>query len=96
MIVGLMQQTQGDQTLLKDILPTLGKSQRGASIDNSGWSMLSARQYIWTSTKCDESVAYYYDFEFGTLFGVNYENAEQLEKVLYHGMMVSPITIYEF
>ena len=70
--------------------------QKLTSIDNSGWSMLSARQYIWTSSKCDESVAYYYDFEFGTLFGVNYENAEQLEKVLYHGMMVSPITIYEF
>ena len=70
--------------------------QKLTSIDNSGWSMLSSVDNIWTSTKCDESVAYYYDFEFGTLFGVNYENAEQLEKVLYHGMMVSPITIYEF
>ena len=68
--------------------------QKLTSIDNSGWSMLSAANNIWTSSKCFDSVAYCYIAELGTLYGDN-ENDNSVNK-LYEKMMVSPITIYEF
>ena len=66
------------------------------SIDNSGWSMLSAQDSIWTSTKCSDFAAYWYDGGLGTLFGVNDEDEEYSNLALYNPKMVSPITIYEF
>ena len=70
--------------------------QKLTSIDNSGWSMLSSVDNIWTSTKCSDFAAYWYEKELGTLFGVNDENEEQSNLALYNPKMVSPITIYEF
>ena len=65
-------------------------------MDNSGWSMLSSVDNIWTSSKCSDFAAYWYEKELGTLFGVNDENEEQSNLALYNPKMVSPITIYEF
>lgn len=69
--------------------------QKLTSIDNSGWSMLSAANSRWTSTKCDDFAAYHYEAFYGTLFG-NGEDEEQSGLELYKPKMVSPITIYEF
>lgn len=70
--------------------------QKLTSIDNSGWSMLSAVNSRWTSSKCSAFASYWYESELGTLFGVNDEDEEQSELALYKPKMVSPITIYEF
>lgn len=67
------------------------------SIDNSGWSMLSSQDSIWTSTKSSENTAYWYEGGLGSLYGaLNLEDAEQPKLALYNPNMVSPITIYEF
>ena len=70
--------------------------QKLTSIDNSGWSMLSSVDNIWTSTKSSENAVYWYERELGTLFGVNDEDEEYSNLALYNPKMVSPITIYEF
>lgn len=66
------------------------------SMANSGWSMLAARNSRWTSTKCSDFAAYWYEDGLGTLFGVNDVDEEQSNLALYKQKMVSPITIYEF
>lgn len=56
------------------------------SISNSGWSMLSASTYRWTSSRCDQYDAYYYSGLSG-LLNTNY---------FYYDLTVAPITLYEF
>ena len=56
------------------------------SISNSGWSMLSASTYRWTSSRYDQDNAYYYYGNFGTLNSYYF----------YRGYTVAPITLYEF
>lgn len=56
------------------------------SISNSGWSMLSASTYRWTSSRYDQSSAYHY---YGSNGVLNYFN-------FYVGITVAPITLYEF
>ena len=57
------------------------------SIDDSGWSMLAASGYRWTSSRYDQNAAYCYDGDLGGgLFG----------DYFYYGNEVAPITIYEF
>ena len=56
------------------------------SISNSGWSMLSASTYRWTSSRYDQYGTYGYDGNPGYL-GSNY---------FYYTITVAPITLYEF
>ena len=56
------------------------------SISNSGWSMLSASTYRWTSSRFDQNYAYLYGGDRGSLD--NY--------YFYRGHTVAPITLYEF
>ena len=56
------------------------------SISNSGWSMLSASTYRWTSSRYDQYGAYNYDGYYGYLYGYGF----------YFGFTVAPITLYEF
>lgn len=70
--------------------------QKLTSIDNSGWSMLSAQDSRWTSSRCLDFTAYWYDGFGGILYGYNENNYEEDFLALYKKKMVSPITIYEF
>ena len=56
------------------------------SIDDSGWSMLSASTYRWTSSRLDQDCAYLYGGDYGFLTSGNF----------YFGFTVAPITLYEF
>ena len=56
------------------------------SISNSGWSMLSASTFRWTSSRYDQDGAYYYHGSYGFL----------VSNLFYLGNTVAPITLYEF
>ena len=56
------------------------------SISNSGWSMLSASTYRWTSSRYDQDYAYFYYGFNGFLTNITF----------YYGTTVAPITLYEF
>ena len=56
------------------------------SISNSGWSMLSASTYRWTSSRYDQYSTYCYDGTTGILVGY----------VFYASTTMAPITLYEF
>ena len=56
------------------------------SISNSGWSMLSASTYRWTSSRYDQNYAYKDNGSGGNLANLNF----------YYDITVAPITLYEF